>query len=436
MVFLVASVFGMISGFQFSLLRNAVWALLLMLTSCLVFVLIVPLCLYSLGWIYTLMFILMTIMRFGMEQAEMSAPGRKKAKDDGPHINVAMMELVERLEDSIKDMKADSPARKFMTMKVTDLPGAQKFFSLLRKVLPTRDRVGDMTEDASAALKDATTVLLEMHRSRGATWMYRLCGVGVVILAIIKAIYIGSGHDERDRFKRQVAQVAHRQVDYCWVTARYLGEHLAKTCPNEKVLIINGYVGEKGDVAYRQMMRGLSEGFGDKLTVNYEQAIPWDDVSTLTTQEPDDVQRQQQQVQADPMAALKSQALAAQTRVKRFSAQVFDEWVSRYPDCKIIISAGGLPTDFPAMKFWQLKPEERPKLFLLNANLKGLHTAIKQGLITGVVTQHPKGERFDKKDMEKPDDYKAIFERRFLLIQADNVDRVTEEFPSLLLAKM
>lgn len=111
------------------------------------------------------------------------------------------------------------------------------------------------------------------------------------------------------------------------------------------------------------------------------------------------------------------------------TAKEFDVMLDAHPECNLVITLMGLPYDFQEMEFWTKSDEERQKLVVINGNLRDLRKAFMANYIHVAVTHRPD----IKYDVEGkiPDDYKAAFEKRFILITPKTVNQVADQFPNM-----
>lgn len=102
----------------------------------------------------------------------------------------------------------------------------------------------------------------------------------------------------------------------------------------------------------------------------------------------------------------------------------FDDLVRKNPDCDVIVSLIGLPANAPAAAFWQKNGSPRIALLLPDFSVLGdpsmIRHAFKSGKIVAAVITKP-GASTHK---SLSSDYKAEFERRFVLVTADNIDQL------------
>ncbi len=101
-----------------------------------------------------------------------------------------------------------------------------------------------------------------------------------------------------------------------------------------------------------------------------------------------------------------------------------------HPETDVILSLIGLPDNFEKVKFFKMKPKERPKFIVMfPESLFKLKPYLKKGLISEVITYN---NRYKPNFKEKlPDDNNEIFKKRFLLINSKNVDQYAAEFPNM-----
>ena len=111
------------------------------------------------------------------------------------------------------------------------------------------------------------------------------------------------------------------------------------------------------------------------------------------------------------------------------AAKEFDEMMDAHPECNLVISLMGLPYDFQEMAFWTKSDDERQKLVVINSNLSDLRKAFMDNFIQVAVAHRP-NIKYDTEG-KIPDDYKAAFEKRFILITPKTVNQVADQFPNM-----
>jgi len=436
---------GTVFGVKNTVLRDAVWALLLTLVSVAVAALFFRLSIPRLGVIYTLMVPLLTIMRFGMERAD---AGRRR-----PY-----QLPVEELEDKVRawyfDLPAESPLARFLGLKITNLPAIGRVTSGLIRISSKWAVAKGMGGDAIAALKEATTVVLDVDESPAGLWICRSCGILVVALGLGKAVYTLSGREAQAEYAKTIENFAAQELDESFVAGKRVGEYLAQSCAGQKALLLRAPPSQASQARYDRLIDGLSAGFGDKLALTSEQAVPGapTGISHLTDgdsagggaalpgplAEMKKLQEAQAKVKdkANANARVKAPP-AVSAQYGSFSAVLFDQFVERNADCKAIICTAALPADLARMKLWRRKPEERPTLVLVTVPLNGLKELIKKGYIKAAVVyrQAAEGAPAEEAPVDLEQDYKKVFDKFFLLIDAENVDDIAGKLPGLFAAK-
>ena len=108
-----------------------------------------------------------------------------------------------------------------------------------------------------------------------------------------------------------------------------------------------------------------------------------------------------------------------------FTAEAFDEIVADNPEATLILSLVGLPMNWKEMQFWQMEDAKRPKLVITNGQVYELYDPIIQGYVNAVVHYNPSSEYNFEEDV--PSDVTEAFEKRYLLIDADNIAKIAAE---------
>jgi hypothetical protein len=114
------------------------------------------------------------------------------------------------------------------------------------------------------------------------------------------------------------------------------------------------------------------------------------------------------------------------------ATDAFDRAALEHPDAEILISLIGLPIELDKCEVW--KKEGPPSFALLLPDLRMLGSAaavaaaVKSGKLTAIVLARPNAGA----DEKAGPDFKAEFERRYVLVTSDNVDELVRQSPELL----
>jgi hypothetical protein len=115
------------------------------------------------------------------------------------------------------------------------------------------------------------------------------------------------------------------------------------------------------------------------------------------------------------------------------ATDALDRAAAEHPAAEILISLIGLPIELDKCDVW--KKEGPPSFALLLPDLRmvggapEVAAAFKSGKLTAIVLARPNVANEDEKAGA---DFKAEFERRYILVTADNVDEVLRQSPQIL----
>ena len=111
----------------------------------------------------------------------------------------------------------------------------------------------------------------------------------------------------------------------------------------------------------------------------------------------------------------------------------FDHAAQAHPDCGVLVSLIGLPVELDQCEAW--KKEGPPAFALLLPDLRmvgdanAVATAVKSGKLVALVLRKPGGiSEHEPLTL----DFKAEFDRRFLLVTRENVDDLAARLPQVL----
>lgn len=195
-----------------------------------------------------------------------------------------------------------------------------------------------------------------------------------------------------------------------------LGAHLAEKFPGSRAIVVLPYPspygpGGFGEERINQLLAGLREGLVGKITI----------VETFKPQMPEEVMRG---FRADG-THIGSELMVSMD--EWFTASYFDDvLMSRGGRWDMAISLAGLPADVSRMAVLQQSP--RPKLAAwywrkYRAAFR-LREDIAVGDVAAVVAPHPQRRRYK----DAPKDLQEAFERRFLLLTPENVEKLTAPY--------
>ncbi len=238
------------------------------------------------------------------------------------------------------------------------------------------------------------------YKTKGAAWgrpVAGLCGVMALLIALSRILYDLTGC-EKD--KRQNA-ILSKELQYTAAQFQHLGEYMQRKFANHSVLVIaspkmagaNEYADDRLDT----IRDSLKDAFDGRLTIS----------GTVHLKVPE------LEHGMPPMFET------------MFTAEAFDEIVADNPDVNLILSLVGLPMNWKEMQFWQISDEKRSKLVVTNGQVFELYDPIIQGYVNAVVHYNPSSQYNFQDDV--PSDPTEAFEKRYLLIDADNIAKIAAE---------
>jgi hypothetical protein len=204
------------------------------------------------------------------------------------------------------------------------------------------------------------------------------------------------------------------------IATRGLAEHLARTHSGESALIVsNPFTQARGTAksiveAEQAGIRGLREGFGQSIPVA---AVAFPELKPEARENP---------------RALLGDVETTTPLSYLVEPEAFDQLARKHAKCEIIVSLIGLPLEVARCEAW--KAVGTPRFALLLPDLKvigdveAVKAAVKSGKLAAFVLARP-GAPGD--DTAPGRDWKAEFEKRFLLVTAENVEQVMQAHPGL-----
>jgi hypothetical protein len=102
----------------------------------------------------------------------------------------------------------------------------------------------------------------------------------------------------------------------------------------------------------------------------------------------------------------------------------FDDLVREHPECDVIVSLIGLPANTLSTAFWLKNGPPRVALLLPDFSVLGDVVAIRFAFKSGKLVAAVIPKRNAPPEKAIGSDYKAEFEKRFILVTAENVDQL------------
>ena len=201
------------------------------------------------------------------------------------------------------------------------------------------------------------------------------------------------------------------------IAARGLAGELVRSQPSgTRVLILSNPFTQQADVARaiaemeQAGLAGIREGLGTQLTVG---AVAFPELKAEARQNP---------------AALLT-GIETTTPVSFLVApESFDKVIQQHADCPVVVSLIGLPGELAACEAW--KATSPVKFALLLPDFRSITDsatvarAVKSGKLVAFVLPKPGAP---DNNVPAGGDWKAEFERRFILVNASNVEQVLQE---------
>lgn len=204
------------------------------------------------------------------------------------------------------------------------------------------------------------------------------------------------------------------------IATRGLAEYLTRVHSGKRALIISNPFTQRKDTAKAIVdmeqagIRGLREGFGDKITIR---AVAFPELKAGANENP---------------RALLADAETTTPLSYLVAADAFDKLAKQHGDCEIIASLIGLPLELNRCETWNAAGGSKFALLLPDfrgiADATTVQKAMKSGKLLAFVLVKP-GAPDD--DSAPGKNWKAEFEKRFVLVTAENVDQVTQAYPEL-----
>jgi hypothetical protein len=109
----------------------------------------------------------------------------------------------------------------------------------------------------------------------------------------------------------------------------------------------------------------------------------------------------------------------------------FDTLAAKFPECDLMISLIGLPAELEAVQCWHTPGKPAFALLLPDLQLIGvaeIRRAVKEGKLVAFVLNKP-GAVDSRNPVSR--DWKAEFDKRYLLVTAENIEETISSYPQL-----
>jgi len=236
----------------------------------------------------------------------------------------------------------------------------------------------------------------QQFNHKGVAWGRPLAGFfGVVALSMaFTAIYLQFKGDDVMR-----GQMREKESQYQFIAMKAFGAHLATMHPGSKALLVMPPTNQYNKTRQEAILAGLNAGFGNHIAILEKVELG----------------------AGEEMIATEA----------FMSAKEFDDLYRAYRACDLMISLIGLPMDYQNMRIWKMKDNERPKLAVVHPPLteQAVQAFIHQGLISVALSANP-AVMYNPND-PVPKDEKEAFDKRFLLIHAQNLEAMMNEHQRL-----
>lgn len=229
--------------------------------------------------------------------------------------------------------------------------------------------------------------------------------VGLMVLVIVCAVIILMKTGVLgDQGTQKIIQNEFTYTKSSYIT---LGKYIADKLPNSKILLITDKP-RQNDTRTPQLLDAFKQGLGGKATVSVTEtpAIAWPEG------------RPQPKPEEMDMIPLQ----------EMMTAQSFNDLMTKYPDCNLVVSFIGLPNDVENMQVWTMDPEKRPKLCLINGAYHNLKSAVQSGIVAAIVAVNPSAKFTDE---AAPADVKAAFDKRYILITPENIEKIAQTYANM-----
>jgi hypothetical protein len=204
------------------------------------------------------------------------------------------------------------------------------------------------------------------------------------------------------------------------LATRELGSYLARVQPGARLLVFSNPFTRKPGIATEivQMedagLRGLRAGIGSAAAIG---AVVFPEVKP-------EARENARAVAIDPESPTPLSFLIA--------PETFDALIERHSDCNVVVSLIGLPADLEPCESWTKPGGAKFALLLPDLRLMGGSAAVKQAVESCKLLAFVLNRPYAPNDQKPPTGKsREEFEKRFLLVTAENLGDMMRRYPSL-----
>lgn len=256
----------------------------------------------------------------------------------------------------------------------------------------------------------------KQYKGKGVAWgrplaaLLGACSIGLALISMCVTLFVPNGPN--------MSVMKKKHETFLKVAYKRFGQEVAKRHPDANILLIKRYLITRHESAVKsQQLRidAFKDGLNNKCTI---------EVVEEATSGSEGSEEEMGMTDAD-LEKIKELELTGER---------FDELVKENKDCNLIVSMMGLPADMAEveeMKLWKMKKDERPAIALADANIHYLKAAIQAKMISVIL--HRKPVPVDP-DQPLPKTDAEIFDMMYMLVSADTIDKISQQFPKLFAA--
>lgn len=259
-----------------------------------------------------------------------------------------------------------------------------------------------------------------MHLSKSGKALGRVIAFGCALLAVGLAVV---GLRSNDQATPALAKSLNR---YSYAAGDVLGRHLAENYAGSRALVLvqPTWSGEEPDILQVAIEEGLKHGMGSSLKL--VDVVPVDPPPGYIEQ----VRNSQMPGMEPPSGAAADwiPALAREHNRWFSSTYLAALLASREGTFDVLISAVGVPGDFAKSR--GLKSSDLPEtIAVLNPPDRSMSRLVDSGVVDALVVMKPSVNPW-KDANEAPADVDEAFEKRFLLVTAENLKEMARAYPN------
>ena len=253
-------------------------------------------------------------------------------------------------------------------------------------------------------------------QKRGVPWGKPLTVICALVALLFALTNLFTGGTNTKKLQKQYQEW---NTAYQLVAGEMIGQYISDKIGNAEVVVLR----DNTD-AMDTFIEGMRKGFGDNVTIADE-----------ITPDFEAAQREMMIASGMDPATMPEEEMAMMMPMDpmMMSPDLIDEALEDALDADVVVSLIGLPYEYLDMDFW--RNDGHPKFVAVSISMPmpapEMKSMIEVGHITAWITNNPEG---DHTLGDVPEDLQEAFDKRYIIVDGDNVKSMADKFPNLFMS--